>query len=72
MSVVTPFDHATTRPVAVWRRTVIYGFIWSHAETGGCLQSHEILDAMEEYLDQDVGGTGRLAWQAPYRGDLIE
>jgi hypothetical protein len=36
------------------------------------MQSEEILDALEEYLGQYVGGTRRLAWQDPYRGDLFK
>src|SRR2546426_10133790 len=41
-------------------------------ETGGPMQSDEILDALEEYLGQYVGGTRRLAWEDPYRGDLFK
>ncbi len=36
------------------------------------MQAEEILDALEEYLGQYVGGTRRLAWQDPYRGDLFK
>jgi len=36
------------------------------------MQSEEILDALEEYLRQYVGGTRGLAWQAPYKGDLFK
>jgi hypothetical protein len=36
------------------------------------MQSDEILDALEEYLGQYVGGTRRLAWEDPYRGDLFK
>jgi len=36
------------------------------------MQSEEILDALEEYLGQYVGGTRGLAWQEPYRGDLFK
>jgi hypothetical protein len=36
------------------------------------MQSEEILDALEEYLGQYVGGTRGLAWQDPYRGDLFK
>jgi phage-related protein len=35
------------------------------------MQADEILDALEEYLRQDVGGTREFAWQAPYKGDLF-
>ena len=35
------------------------------------MQSDEILDALEEYLGQYVGGTRGFAWQEPYRGDLF-
>jgi hypothetical protein len=35
------------------------------------MQSEEILDALEEYLGQYVGGTRGFAWQDPYRGDLF-
>jgi hypothetical protein len=34
------------------------------------MESEEILDALEEYLRQYVGGTHGLAWQEPYKGDL--
>jgi hypothetical protein len=36
------------------------------------MQSEEILDALEEYLGQYVGGTRGFAWQDPYRGDLFK
>jgi hypothetical protein len=36
------------------------------------MQSEEILDALEEYLGQYVGGTRGLAWQDPYRADLFK
>ena len=36
------------------------------------MQSDEILDALEEYLGQYVGGTRGYAWQDPYRGDLFK
>jgi hypothetical protein len=36
------------------------------------MQAEEILDALEEYLGQYVGGTRGLAWQAPYKGDLFK
>jgi len=36
------------------------------------MQSEEILDALEEYLGQYVGGTRKLAWEDPYRGDLFK
>jgi hypothetical protein len=36
------------------------------------MQSEEILDALEEYLGQYVGGARRLAWQDPYRADLFK
>jgi hypothetical protein len=36
------------------------------------MQSEEILDALEEYLGQYVGGTRGLAWQEPYRADLFK
>jgi hypothetical protein len=36
------------------------------------MQSDEILDALEEYLGQYVGGTRRLAWEDPYRGDRFK
>jgi hypothetical protein len=36
------------------------------------MQSDEILDALEKYLGQYVGGTRRLAWEDPYRGDLFK
>ena len=36
------------------------------------MQSEEILDALEEYLGQYVGGTRGLAWQDPYRSDLFK
>jgi hypothetical protein len=36
------------------------------------MQSDEILDALEEYLGQYVGGTRKLAWEDPYRGDLFK
>jgi hypothetical protein len=36
------------------------------------MQSDEILDALEEYLGQYVGGTRRLAWEDPYRADLFK
>jgi phage-related protein len=35
------------------------------------MQADEILDALEEYLRQDVGGTREFAWQAPYKSDLF-
>jgi phage-related protein len=35
------------------------------------MQADERLDALEEYLRQDVGGTRAFAWQAPYTGDLF-
>jgi hypothetical protein len=37
-------------------------------EKGDPMQSEEILDALEEY----VGGTRKLAWEDPYRGDLFK
>jgi hypothetical protein len=36
------------------------------------MQAEEILDALEEYLRQYVGGTRGLAWQEPYKGDLFK
>jgi hypothetical protein len=36
------------------------------------MQSEEILDTLEEYLRQYVGGTRALAWEAPYKGDLFK
>jgi hypothetical protein len=36
------------------------------------MESEEILDALEEYLRQYVGGTRGLAWQEPYKGDLYK
>ena len=36
------------------------------------MQSDEILDTLEEYLGQYVGGTRGYAWQDPYRGDLFK
>jgi hypothetical protein len=36
------------------------------------MQADEILDALEEYLGQYVGGTRKLAWEDPYRGDLFK
>ena len=41
-------------------------------EKGDPMQSEEILDALEEYLGQYVGGTRKLAWEDPYRGDLFK
>jgi hypothetical protein len=38
---------------------------------GGPLPSEAILDALEEYLGQHVGGTPGLAGQSPSRGDLF-
>lgn len=46
--------------MAVCRRSVIHGFIWSHAKTGGRLRSDEIMDApkrtQEEFavFDQEL------------------
>jgi hypothetical protein len=36
------------------------------------MESDVILDALEEYLRQYVGGTHGLAWQEPYKGDLFK
>jgi hypothetical protein len=41
-------------------------------EKGDHMESEEILDALEEYLRQYVGGTRGLAWQDPYKGDLFK
>jgi hypothetical protein len=31
-----------------------------------------MLDALEEYLRQYIGGTREFAWHAPYKGDLFK
>jgi hypothetical protein len=35
------------------------------------MQAEEILDALEEYLGQYVGGTRGLAWQAPSKATSL-
>jgi hypothetical protein len=47
-------------------------FMRGDPKKGDHMESEEILDTLEEYLRQYVGGTRGLAWQDPYRGDLFK
>jgi hypothetical protein len=61
-----------TRQVEVRSRSLMPSYMTGDPERGDVMESEEILDALEEYLGQYVGGTRRLAWQDPYRGDLFK